>query len=92
MLSGVKCIFWLFISYRYSTGKKPPTEIKKATHISDSGICQGQVVKYQLSIYQFRRQIEWLNPSNAEATFVQSTGMQIFFENHLNPVMLVFIR
>ena len=32
-----------------------------------------------------------VNPPNAEATFVQSTGMQRFFENHLNPVMLVFI-
>ena len=32
------------------------------------------------------------NPSNAEATFVQSTSTQRYFENHLNPVMLVFIR
>ena len=32
-----------------------------------------------------------LNPSNAEATFVQSTKSQSFCENHLNPVMLVFI-
>ena len=31
------------------------------------------------------------NPSNAKATFIQSTRMQRFFENHLNPVMLVFI-
>ena len=30
------------------------------------------------------------NPSNAKATFVQSTRMQRFL-NHLNPVMLVFI-
>ena len=29
------------------------------------------------------------NPYNAEATFVQNTKI---FENHLNPVMLVFIR
>ena len=27
-----------------------------------------------------------VNPSNAEATFVQSTRMQRFFENHLDPV------
>ena len=32
-----------------------------------------------------------LNPSNAEATFIQSTQMQMFCE-HLNLVMLVFIR
>ena len=32
-----------------------------------------------------------LNPSNAEATSIQSTSMQKIFENHLNPVMLVFI-
>ena len=31
------------------------------------------------------------NPSNAEATFVQSKRTQRVFENHLNPVMLVFI-
>ena len=34
-----------------------------------------------------------LHPSNAEATFTQSTRMQRFLktiENHLNPVMLVF--
>ena len=31
---------------------------------------------------------EWVNPSKAEATFVQSTKI---FENHLNPVMSVFI-
>ena len=30
-----------------------------------------------------------LHPSNAEATFVQDANI---FENHLNPVMLVFIR
>ena len=30
-----------------------------------------------------------LNPSNARATFVQSTWMQIY-EDHLNPVTLVF--
>ena len=33
-----------------------------------------------------------VNPSNAKATFVQSTQMQIFFENHPNPVVLVLIR
>ena len=33
-----------------------------------------------------------INPSNAEDTFIQSMMMQRFFENHLNPVMLVFIR
>ena len=32
-----------------------------------------------------------LNPSNAEATFVQSTRMHEFFEIHLNHVMLIFI-
>ena len=31
------------------------------------------------------------NPSNAKATFIQSTRMQKIFEIHLNPVMLVFI-
>ena len=30
-----------------------------------------------------------VNPSNAKATFVQITRMHIF-ENHLNPVMLLF--
>ena len=33
-----------------------------------------------------------INPSNAKATFVQSTRTQrLLFENHINPVMLVFI-
>ena len=32
-----------------------------------------------------------INPSNAKATFVQSTRMQRFLKKHLNPVMLVFI-
>ena len=32
------------------------------------------------------------NPSNAEANIIQSTMAQRFFENHLNPVMLVSIR
>ena len=32
-----------------------------------------------------------LNPSNAEATFFKSTTMQKWMENHLKPVMLVFI-
>ena len=34
--------------------------------------------------------IGYVNPSNAEATFVQSTWTKSFFEN-LNPIMLVFI-
>ena len=33
-----------------------------------------------------------LAPFNAEATFIQNTGMQRLYKNHLNPVMLVFIR
>ena len=32
-----------------------------------------------------------LNPSNAEATFVHNTKKQKKIENHLNPIMLVFI-
>ena len=32
-----------------------------------------------------------LNPSNGEATFVQSIRTKIFLKNHPNPVMLVFI-
>ena len=32
-----------------------------------------------------------INPFNAVATFVQNTRMQRVFENHLNPVMLIFI-
>ena len=33
-----------------------------------------------------------INPSNAEATFVQSTIKEAkIFENHLNPALLVFI-
>ena len=32
-----------------------------------------------------------IDPSNAEATFIQSTKMQRFFENHLSSVVLVFI-
>ena len=35
---------------------------------------------------------KWFIPSNAEATLVQSTRMQRFFINHLNPVMMVFIE
>ena len=34
---------------------------------------------------------EWINPSNAEDTLVQSTRTLSFFENHLNPVLLIFI-
>ena len=33
-----------------------------------------------------------INPSNAEATFVKCTRSQNISENHLNPVVLVFIR
>ena len=36
--------------------------------------------------------LKCLNPSNAKATLVQSTKDAKFFENHLNPVLLVFIR
>ena len=32
-----------------------------------------------------------VNPSNAEATFVQKHNDKNISENHLNPVMLVFI-
>ena len=32
-----------------------------------------------------------VNPSNAEASFILSTRMQRFFENHLNPVILEII-
>ena len=32
-----------------------------------------------------------ISPSNAEATFIQSTRTQRFFENSLNLVLLVFI-
>ena len=31
------------------------------------------------------------NPSNAEGTYAQRTKTQRFCENHLNPIMLVFI-
>ena len=31
------------------------------------------------------------NPSNADATFIQSTRMQRFLKNHLNLIILVFI-
>ena len=34
---------------------------------------------------------EWDNPSNAEATFFQKNEDAKIFENHLNPVMLVYI-
>ena len=33
-----------------------------------------------------------IHPSNAEVTFIQSTRTRPFFENYLNPVMLVLIR
>ena len=33
----------------------------------------------------------FLNPSNAEATFCPKRKDAKLFENHLNPVMLVFI-
>ena len=42
------------------------------------------VLEFQTTISR-----ESLNPSNAEATLAQSTRMQKFFENHLNPVILV---
>ena len=32
-----------------------------------------------------------IKPSNPEATFFQSTKIQRFFENHLNPAMLEII-
>ena len=41
---------------------------------------------------QIQQHSDQLNPSNAEATFVQSNKDAKTFENHLNPVMLVFIR
>ena len=34
---------------------------------------------------------KFFNPSNAKATFIQWTRTQIFFENHLNPIILVCI-
>ena len=35
---------------------------------------------------------DFINPSNAEATFVPSmSSTQSFFEKYLNPAMLVFI-
>ena len=42
-------------------------------------------------IAQVHNNYEIFNPFNVEATFVQSTRIQRFFENYLNPVMLVFI-
>ena len=44
-------------------------------------------------VFEIKLMIDYLNvfnPSNAEATFVQSTRTQKI-EKHLNPVMLVFI-
>ena len=32
-----------------------------------------------------------INPSNSEATFIQSTRMQTFLENDINPVMMELI-
>ena len=34
---------------------------------------------------------EWVNPSNAKSTFTQSNKDANCFENHLNPVIFVFI-
>ena len=36
--------------------------------------------------------ILFLNPFNAEATFIESARMPSYFKNHSNPFILVFIR
>ena len=43
---------------------------------------------YEHFLFRISALFYLFNPSNAEATFVQSSR---FFENHLNPVMLAFI-
>ena len=47
--------------------------------------------KIRMGRYSLVCQLMTFNPYAAEATFVQRTRMQRFFENHRNPVMLVFI-
>ena len=51
----------------------------------------GNYLKFYLFLMLFYDVNLTLNRSNAEATYFQSTRMQRFFENHANPVMLVFI-
>ena len=43
------------------------------------------------SVFPLGLMCKQVNPSNAKATFVQSTRMQRFLKAILNPVMLVFI-
>ena len=40
----------------------------------------------------YGRAVSGFKPSNAEATFVKSLRTHFFGENHLNPVMWVFMR
>ena len=48
-----------------------------------------KLTSWHLQYLQYLQYLKMnFNPSNAEATFIQSTRI---FENHLNPVMLVFI-
>ena len=47
--------------------------------------------KHLYKLVQWSR-METPNPSNAEATFIKKHKDPKIFENHLNPVMLVFIR
>ena len=55
-------------------------------------LCSDEVVCSGTSNYLMFENSGFFNPSNAKVTFVQSTKMQRFFENHLNPVLLVFFR
>ena len=67
----------------------------------DGGTCGswlqvGKRYAMQSSLCKGGNQHTWwceqhLNPSSAEAFFVQRTRTQRFFEKHLNPVMMVFI-
>ena len=53
------------------------------------GICLYFLVIIIAGVYFFNR---WIIPSDAEVTFVQCTKSKKSYENHLNPVILVFIE
>ena len=52
----------------------------------------GHLVKYQACVGVMQEQHTSVNPSNAEANFCSKQKDAPIFENHLNPVILVFIR
>ena len=54
-------------------------------------LCSRALAEFIISMYYTFDKLE-SNPLNAESTFVQTEKAVKNFENHLNPVRLVFIR